>query len=216
LLAIASGVVAGLPVCAQAAATPPTLGTIWASEVGPETATANAFVNPQGLSTAWRFEYLTDAAYAANLAEGREGFAGASVAPAAGEAAAVSSSQVVSWLLAGLAPSTTYHLRAVAESAGGAAASLTPPLFSTTSTLIACVGDACQPLPSAPEDPSPGTQVPTLGNPPVRFPPKHCAKGKHRVERHGKTRCVARKHHERRRRHRHRGGHSRRQGKGRR
>lgn len=56
---------------------------------------------------------------------------------------------------------------------------------------IPCEGDACQPLPSPPEDPTPGTLVPTEGNPPVRFPPKTCPKGKRQVKRHGKTTCVA-------------------------
>lgn len=57
-----------------------------------------------------------------------------------------------------------------------------------------CKGDACQPLPSAPEDPSPGTLVPTSGNPPLKIKkpkPKRCRKGK--VRRHG--RCVTAPHH---------------------
>jgi hypothetical protein len=57
---------------------------------------------------------------------------------------------------------------------------------------IPCEGDACQPLPSPPEDPTPGTLVPTEGNPPVRFPPKACQKGKHQVKRHGKATCAGR------------------------
>ncbi len=56
---------------------------------------------------------------------------------------------------------------------------------------IPCEGDACQPLPSPPEDPTPGTLVATEGNSPVRFPPKTCPKGKRQVKRHGKTSCVA-------------------------
>ena len=64
---------------------------------------------------------------------------------------------------------------------------------------IPCEGDACQPLPSPPEDPTPGTLVPTEGNPPVRFAAKTCPKAKRQVKRHGKTTCVARhqggKHH---------------------
>jgi hypothetical protein len=58
---------------------------------------------------------------------------------------------------------------------------------------IPCEGDACQPLPSPPEDPTPGTQVPTPGNPPVRFPPRACPKGKRAVVRKGKRRCVPRR-----------------------
>jgi hypothetical protein len=182
------------------AAGPPSLGTTWVAEVAPESATANAFVDPNGLATAWRFEYLTDAAYAANLGAGREGFYGASVSPAAGEAPPISSPQIVSWPLGGLVQSTTYHLRTVAESGGGAVASLAPPLFSTTSTLIPCVGDACQPLPSAPEDPTPGTQVPSLGNPPISFPPEQCPKSKRRAEHKGRVSCVPKARHGRNRR----------------
>ena len=36
--------------------------------------------------------------------------------------------------------------------------------------VIPCEEDACQPLPSAPDDPTPGTLVPVPGNPPVHFP----------------------------------------------
>ncbi|HEU4707511.1 MAG TPA: hypothetical protein VFS64_10005 [Solirubrobacterales bacterium] len=54
-----------------------------------------------------------------------------------------------------------------------------------------CKGDACQALPSPPEDPAPATLVPTSGNPPLKIEKpkgkKHrCRKGK--VRRHG--RCV--------------------------
>ena len=69
---------------------------------------------------------------------------------------------------------------------------------------IPCEGDACQPLPSPPEDPTPGTQVPTEGNPPVRFPRPACPKGKHRVKRGGKSVCVAK--HKDKKRHHKRGG----------
>jgi hypothetical protein len=34
---------------------------------------------------------------------------------------------------------------------------------------IACLGDSCQGLPSPPDDPTPGTLVPSPGNPPLRF-----------------------------------------------
>ncbi len=49
---------------------------------------------------------------------------------------------------------------------------------------IICVGDSCQPLPPEPEDPTPGTLVPTAGNPPLRiFEPRH---GKKRRKAHHK------------------------------
>jgi len=62
-----------------------------------------------------------------------------------------------------------------------------------------CIGDACQPLPPEPEDPTPGTLRPSNPNPPlpVSKPVKKCKKGQ--VRRHGK--CVKKK-----RRHRHRSG----------
>jgi hypothetical protein len=58
-----------------------------------------------------------------------------------------------------------------------------------------CKGDACQALPSPPEDPAPATLVPTSGNPPLKIEKlqgkKHrCRKGK--VRRHGH--CVKRRH----------------------
>lgn len=34
---------------------------------------------------------------------------------------------------------------------------------------VVCVGDSCQPLPSEPEDPTPGTLVPNPGNPPLHI-----------------------------------------------
>jgi hypothetical protein len=55
---------------------------------------------------------------------------------------------------------------------------------------IECVGDACQFLPSEPEDPTPGTLVPSTGNPPpAATKPKACRKGF--VRKRG--RCVKRK-----------------------
>jgi hypothetical protein len=73
---------------------------------------------------------------------------------------------------------------------GGGFPAPTPP--------IPCEGDACAPLPSPPEDPSVGTLVPGAGNPPVHFPPtKKCPKGKRRVVKNGKVRCVS-KHHRKR------------------
>jgi hypothetical protein len=51
--------------------------------------------------------------------------------------------------------------------------------FPIPPTPIPCEGDSCQPLPSPPEDPTPGTQVPTGGNPPVHFAKKHKGKRRH-------------------------------------
>jgi hypothetical protein len=65
--------------------------------------------------------------------------------------------------------------------------------FPTPPNGIACEGDACQPLPEAPEDPTPGTLVRGPGNPAPRFSkPKQQRKGKHKSGHHKK------KHHHRR------------------
>ena len=69
--------------------------------------------------------------------------------------------------------------------------------FSEAQPPIPCEGDACQSVPNPPEDPSPGTLVSGFPNAPVRFPPARCPKGKHRVKRHGKSRCVGRHSHHR-------------------
>jgi hypothetical protein len=54
-----------------------------------------------------------------------------------------------------------------------------------TSTEIECVGDACQPLPPEPEDPTPGT----LGNGPTNPPPpKASAAGKNKPKKHRRHR----------------------------
>ncbi len=49
---------------------------------------------------------------------------------------------------------------------------------------VICIGDSCQPLPAEPEDPTPGTLVPSGGNPPLRiFEPRQRPK-KHRPKHH--------------------------------
>jgi hypothetical protein len=54
-----------------------------------------------------------------------------------------------------------------------------------------CQGEGCHPAPTPPPPlPAPQTSSPSAGNPPHR-----CPKGKRQVKRHGKTRCVAKKHH---------------------
>jgi hypothetical protein len=63
--------------------------------------------------------------------------------------------------------------------------------FAEPRSPFRCLGDACQPLPNAPEDPTPGTIVPSSGNPPLKIVRE---KAKHR------------RHHRHHHRHR-RGGH---------
>ena len=58
--------------------------------------------------------------------------------------------------------------------------------FPDASPPIICEGDACQPLPSPPADPTLTTLITGPGNPAVRFPDSKCPKGK--VKKKGK--CV--------------------------
>ncbi len=53
---------------------------------------------------------------------------------------------------------------------------------------IPCEGDACQHLPEAPEDPTPGTLVPNTGNPPLRVDGAKPGKGHGHGKRHKKKR----------------------------
>jgi hypothetical protein len=63
--------------------------------------------------------------------------------------------------------------------------------FAVPGKPIECVGDACQFLPSEPENPAPATLGPSAGNPPLRFPgASKCRKGF--VRKHGK--CVRKPH----------------------
>jgi hypothetical protein len=69
-----------------AAAEPPEVGSVGVEGVSATGATLVGSVNPKGESTVYRFEYITDVAYEANLGAvpPREAFAGASVTPSGG------------------------------------------------------------------------------------------------------------------------------------
>jgi hypothetical protein len=62
--------------------------------------------------------------------------------------------------------------------------------FPVPTSPIPCEGDACQPLPSAPEDPTVASLIPAPGNPALHFPPaKVCPRKKQIGARHGKQSC---------------------------
>jgi hypothetical protein len=65
--------------------------------------------------------------------------------------------------------------------------------FPVPPTPIPCEADACQSLPAAPEDPTPGTLVPNSGNPALRFSKRH---HKHRKRRHKKKNAGKKHRHE--------------------
>jgi len=83
-------------------------------------------------------------------------------------------------------------IAAIAPAAAICAEPVEPP-----SEEIICFGDSCQPLPPEPEDPTPGTLVPTAGNPPLHiFEPrqhgKKHRKGDRRKHRRGRDRRAER------------------------
>ncbi len=100
------------------AAGPPQVGDVWATEVVASSAGLHAEITPNGSPTGYRFDYITAAAYEANIAGGHEGFAGATRIPA-GEAAPIGSGPTavgVSRQPSSLAPETAYRYRVVASS----------------------------------------------------------------------------------------------------
>jgi hypothetical protein len=105
------------------AAGPPQISSSWVTEVTASGASLRALIDPEGVATRYRFEYLSEAAYQANLDGGSDGFAGAVMAPPGSEAVAGSGTTEiqVNQHIGGLAPLATYHYRVRATSSLGTA-----------------------------------------------------------------------------------------------
>jgi hypothetical protein len=99
------------------AAGPPVIGSTWASAIFSSTARLSAQVNPNGIFTTYHFDYITQAAYDANVGAAKEPFAGASRIPVASEANIGSGIGLVTvtQLLSGLQAGTAYRYRLVAK-----------------------------------------------------------------------------------------------------
>ncbi|HET7485752.1 MAG TPA: hypothetical protein VFJ64_10320, partial [Solirubrobacterales bacterium] len=108
---------------AREAVAAPGIPATWVTEVTATSANLRAEIDPGGHSTTYRFEYLTLAAYRANLeaVPPREGFFGAAKAPPGGAASAGSGSTPVTVVqhVAGLSPATAYRFQARATSSEG-------------------------------------------------------------------------------------------------
>lgn len=93
------------------------------TEVTATGAKLRAEINPNGLSTSFRFEYISDAAYRVNIeaTPSRDGFEGAGQVPPGKEAGAGSGTVPLAVVLqlGGLAPATAYHYRPVATNSAG-------------------------------------------------------------------------------------------------
>jgi hypothetical protein len=122
VLAILLGTLCVL-LCAPAARAvgPPTLGATWASAVDASSVLLHTEVNPNGLVTAYHFDYLTVGRYEANVAQGEDPFAGAAKVPAGLDPTAGSGATLlpVSKSLTGVSAETAYRYRAVAKSSAG-------------------------------------------------------------------------------------------------
>jgi hypothetical protein len=154
--------VALLIAAASAQAAPPTIGTPAVSEVGSESARLEAVLDPNGLPTAYRFEYVDLAAFST------AGFAVAATTPST-EAGAGTLSLEVSAPLVGLVPDTTYFARLRASNASGTVESKASTFVTSHGPELACEGDDCQILPPPPVDPTLTTLLVGLGNPKVHY-----------------------------------------------
>lgn len=87
-----------------------------ASPIRPAKATLRAEVNPEGKATTFHFEYITEAAYQANLGDAKEGFFGATSTP---ESASIGSDFTLhkASAEADVEPETEYRCRVVATNA---------------------------------------------------------------------------------------------------
>lgn len=92
------------------AAGPPTIEATWVESVTATSANLRTEIDPGGLTTHYRFEYLTEAAYLAN----GETFAGAARVPSGSEAIVPGAGVAAFQRLSGLTPSTAYRYRVVA------------------------------------------------------------------------------------------------------
>jgi hypothetical protein len=105
-----------------ARAAPPLIGPAWTVSVSSGNAGLRAELNPGGLAASYRFEYLSEAGYEANLAAGHDAFAGALKAPAGSEPSASGSAFLtVAASISSLSPDTPYRYRLVAGNGSGPA-----------------------------------------------------------------------------------------------
>jgi hypothetical protein len=105
----------------RASAAPPVVKATWAAEANASSFRARGLIDTGNLNTSYRFDYLSAAAYEANLGAEREGFSGALHVPVAAEAKLVASAvdEEVAQRVGGLTPQTAYRYRLVAKNGEG-------------------------------------------------------------------------------------------------
>lgn len=119
-MALCAGISAGVAAPAGAAGSPE-IHTTYVDRVTASSVVIHGEINPNGLSTSFRAEYLTEAAYRANLeaVPPRSGFSDATLSPVKGVGTGVNDVPVF-LELSKLAPATTYRYRLVATNSSGA------------------------------------------------------------------------------------------------
>jgi hypothetical protein len=121
-LLFALTVVALLLPGSAAAATAPQIGATWVTDVTATSANLRAEINPGGAATTFRFEYISLAAYEANVQGGKDAFTGSFFAPLNPAGAGSSSAPVEKTQhIAKLNPSTIYRFRVKATNEAGVA-----------------------------------------------------------------------------------------------
>lgn len=103
------------------AAGPPQIPAAWATEASSASVRLNAEINPAGSATTYHFDYLTLAAFEANVKASKDGFSGAFKVPAGADPGigAGSTTLFPSQSFSGLQFETSYRYRVVAENDAG-------------------------------------------------------------------------------------------------
>jgi hypothetical protein len=126
-----------------AGAVAPSLGGVWASAVFSSSARLHAEINPNGRSSSYHFDYITKAAYDANVAASRDPFTGTLRSPSITDANIGAGGGFVSalQLLSTLQADTVYRYRLVTRNVDGTTTS--PTLTFTTFPQTSLATDAC-------------------------------------------------------------------------
>ena len=118
----------------SSAAGPPLVGELWSSAVLSSSARLHAEIDPNELTSAYQFEYITEAAYQANLKAAKDSFTGALKSPPLAPATIVPNGPpAVTRQLFGLSPGTAYRYRVMAKNPAGSAAPSEVNTFTTQS-----------------------------------------------------------------------------------
>jgi hypothetical protein len=108
------------PGASAAPAAAPTIGAMWVFAVQPTTARLSAQVNPNGKSSFYHFDYITKAAYDANVAGGKDGFTGTARLPTLVDTNVPGTAPTtIAPTVFGLAPDTAYRYRLLIRNTDG-------------------------------------------------------------------------------------------------